>query len=107
MEDLFNLVTAVVITQMAVIVAMVETDRACRHEPSYMIWSRRYGFGLAAATMVYASLSHDWLGAFVLAVSTCSIILTINIMSIRARNRPPLQGYRSISKAHAFWKRYP
>ena len=107
MTDLFNIVAAIVILQMAVILTMVETDRACKNEPLRIVWGRRAGFGIGGATLIYGGVSGNWQIAFLLAALACCAILTVNIISIRARNQPPLQGHRIIMRSAAFWRRYP
>jgi hypothetical protein len=109
MSDLFNIVASICIVQMAFILALVEQDRACKNEPLHIIWSRRIGFGAGSGTLLLAGVSRGWEGSCLLMATSCMVILSINIVSIKARNHPPLQGHRFLRKAGVanFWRRYP
>jgi len=109
MSDLFNLVATTCIFEMAIVLAMLETDRVTKTEPARIVWSRRAFFGAGAATLLYAGLTHDWEMSCLLMTAACVAIFTVNIVSIRRRNHPPLQGHRFIANAEAakFWRRYP
>lgn len=107
MTDLFNIIATICLAQMAVILTLVETDRASRNEGLHIVWFRRAGFGAGGATLIYGGVSQNWQAAFFLAALACMVIFTVNIISIKARNRPPLQGHRAIDRAAAFWRRYP
>lgn len=109
MSELFDWVAIVVILQLMAILALVETDRACKNEPFVVKLSRRTGFFTGATTLIYAAMTHDWKSACLLMALACVGILTINIVSIVGRNKPPLHGYRVLRRADVvnFWKRYP
>ncbi len=109
MSDLFNLIAAVCIVQMAVILPMVERVRAYKNEPRRILWSRRAGFAVGVATLLYAGLSENWQVAALLMASATVAIFTVNIISLRAQNNNPLHGHRFLSRASvvAFFRRYP
>ncbi len=107
MNDLFNLVAATCILQMAVVLAMVEADRDYKRESLRIIWSRRAGFGAGAATLIYSGITHNWQMAALLMASACVVIFSVNIISLRTRNKPPLHGHRLLARTANFWRRYP
>ena len=109
MSELFDWLVIVCVLQMMAILALVETDRACKNEPATVNWSRRIGFFAGASTLIYAAMTHDWKFACLLMVVACVAIFSINIVSIVSRNRPPLHGYRVLRRANVagFWRRYP
>jgi hypothetical protein len=109
MIDLFAIIAAVCLGQLAVILAMVETDRACKGEPLRIVWGRRIGFGAGGAALLYGGLTGDLAGTALLMAGALVPICSINIVSIAARNRPPLHGHRFLSRATAgrAWRRYP
>lgn len=107
MNELFNIVAAVCILQMAVVLAMVEADRDYKRESLRVVWSRRGGFGAGAATLLYSGVTHNWQMAALLMASACVVIFSVNIISLRTRNRPPLHGHRLLARTASFWRRYP
>ncbi len=109
MSDLFNLIAAVCIVQMAIILPMVERVRAYKNESRRILWSRRSGFAVGVATLLYAGSSQNWQVAAMLMASACMVIFTVNIISLRAQNHNPLHGHRFLSQASVakFWRRYP
>jgi len=109
MIDLFNVIGAICIVQMGVILPMVERVRAYRNESPRILWSRRAGFAVGGATLLYAGISQNWQIAAILMALSCMVIFTVNIISLRAQNHNPLHGNRFLSQVAvaAFWKRYP
>lgn len=107
MNDLFNLVAATCVFQMAIILAMVEADRDYKRESAWVLWSRRIGFGVGVATLFYSGITHNWQIAALLMASACVVIFSVNIVSLRTRNKPPLHGHRLLARTAAFWRRYP
>ncbi len=109
MSDLFNIIATICIVQMGVILPMVERVRAYRNESRRILWSRRAGFGIGGATLLYAGISQNWQVATMLMASATVAIFTVNIISLRAQNNNPLHGHRFLSRAAvaAFWRRYP
>jgi hypothetical protein len=103
----FNIVATVCIIQMGIILAMVEKDRACKSETPRIIWSRRAGFAAGGSTLAYAGITHDWATACLLMAIATVVIFTVNIISIRARNHPPLHGHRFFARTSNIWRRYP
>jgi len=108
-DDLFNIIATICIIQMGAILPMVERVRAYKNEPARILWSRRLGFGVGGATLLYAALGPDWWLARILLGSACMVIFTVNIISLRAQNHNPLHGHRFLSNAAVarFWRRYP
>ncbi len=109
MSDLFNLIATVCIVQMGIILPMVERVRAYKNESVRILWSRRVGFGIGGAVLMYAGRSQNWQLAAIMMASACVAIFTVNIISLIAQNRNPLHGHRFLSRASvvAFWRRYP
>ena len=107
MNELFDLVAATCLVEMAVVLAMVEADRDYKRESLRIIWSRRGGFGAGGVTLLYAGFTHNWQLAALIMASACVIIFSVNIVSLRTRNKPPLHGHRLLVRTAAFWRRYP
>ena len=109
LNSLINILCALALIQMAVILAMIETDRASKGEKWSTWFSRRCVFGIGGLTLIYGSTSHNWQFAFMLAAIACNLMFAVNIMSIKERNHPPLHGHRFISRAiaKATFRRYP
>jgi hypothetical protein len=105
--DLFNILSAIGILQMAVVLAMVEADRAYKNEKLRIVWSRRAGFGAGAGTLLYAGLTQDWQTACLLMATAMVMIFGVNIMSLFTRNNPPVHGHRMLARTASFWRRYP
>jgi predicted esterase len=107
MSDWINLLATVTIVQMAVVLAMVESDLAYKNEKLHVVWFRRAGFGAGGATLLYMGYTHDWEFACLLMVSACVVIFSVNLLSLFTRNNPPVHGHRLLARTAAFWRRYP
>jgi hypothetical protein len=109
MNELFDWVAIIIVLQLMAILSLVETDRACKGEPTLVRWSRRLVFLAGSSTLIYAAMTHDWQTACLLMAMACVPILGVNIASIVGRNKPPLHGARFHRRAHiaGFWRRYP
>lgn len=107
MNELFDLIAATCLVEMAIVLAMVEADRDYKRESLRIVWSRRGGFGAGGTTLLYAGFTHDWQIAALIMVSACVIIFGVNIVSLMTRNRPPLHGHRLLARTANFWRRYP
>ena len=107
MNDLFNLIAATCLVEMAVVLAMVEADRDYKRESLRIVWSRRAGFGAGGATLLYAGFAHEWQIAALVMTTACVVIFGVNIVSLLTRNRRPMHGHRLLARTAAFWRRYP
>jgi hypothetical protein len=102
-------IAAICIVQMAIILPMVERVRAYKNESRNILWSRRSGFAIGVATLLYAGISQNWQVSCTMMALACVAIFTVNIISLRAQNHNPLHGHRFLSRSSvtAFFRRYP
>lgn len=105
--DLFNLLSTAGLAQMAIILAMVESDLAYKNEKLRIVWSRRVGFGAGGATLLYGGLTQDWEMVCLLMAAAMVVIFNVNILSLFTRNNPPVHGHRLLARTANFWRRYP